>query len=130
MKKFFKALALVLALTLVIGTVPAAAATTVTPITKKTLYVGGTKGVDNNGKQSTYSARVTYAKLLGITKKQAKSLGVTAVSTDDSIVKVNDNSKAARAYGIGKVTITLTAEKKTYKVEVTAKKSADVHCGS
>jgi hypothetical protein len=126
MKKFFKALALVLALTLVIGTIPAAAAdTAIKAVEKKTLYVGGTKGVDNNGKQSTYKAKVTYAKLLGITKKEAKKLKVTAVSSNDEIVKANDKTRRIRAYGIGTVTVTLTADGKTYDVAVTAKKSAD-----
>ena len=45
MKKFFKALALVLALTLVLGTVPASAAVDADKVRKeKTLYVDGTKG--------------------------------------------------------------------------------------
>ena len=87
MKKFFKALALMLALTLVIGSVPASAATKISPDEKKTLYVGGTKGVDLQGEKSTYKKKASYANLLNITKDEVLDLKVKAVSSDTSVVK-------------------------------------------
>ncbi|MCR5322044.1 MAG: hypothetical protein K6E85_01995 [Lachnospiraceae bacterium] len=129
MKKFFKALALVLALTLVFGTIPASAAVDADKVrTEKTLYVDGTKGfktVDGEEVKSQLLARTTYWKLLKIKKAEAKSLEVTAESSAPEIVKVNDKSMGVRAYAIGKATIKIAVDGKVYNVAVTAKKSAD-----
>ena len=129
MKKFFKALALVLALTLVLGTVPASAAVDADKVRKeKTLYVDGTKGfktVDGEQQFSLLKARTTYWKLLKIKKAEAEKLEITAESSAPEIVKTNDKSMGVHAYGIGEATITLAVEGKLYTVAVTAKKSAE-----
>lgn len=129
MKKFFKALALVLALTLVLGTIPASAAVDADKVRKeKTLYVDGTKGfktVDGEQQFSLLKARTTYWKLLKIKKAEAKQLGVTAESSAPEIVKTNDESMGVHAYAIGEATITISDGEKLYKVVVTAKKSAE-----
>jgi hypothetical protein len=130
MKKFFKALALVLALTLVLGTIPASAAVDADKVRKeKTLYVDGTKGfktVDGEQQFSLLKARTTYWKLLKIKKAEAKQLGVTAESSAPEIVKTNDETMGVHAYAIGEATIKLAADGKVYTVAVTAKKSAEV----
>jgi len=130
MKKFFKALALVLALTLVLGTIPASAAVDADKVRKeKTLYVDGTKGfktVDGEQQFSLLKARTTYWKLLKIKKAEAKKLGVTAESSAPEIVKTNDETMGVHAYAIGEATIKLAADGKVYSVAVTAKKSAEV----
>ena len=102
MKKFFKALALVLALTLVFGTIPASAAVNPDKVRKeKTLYVDGTKGKTADGVESKLKARTTYWRLLKIKKAEAKELGVTATSADPEVIKTNDESMGIRAYAIG-----------------------------
>ena len=95
MKKFFKALALVLALTLVIGTIPASAASTYDIKTKRTMYVAaeganlkepaarGTKTeADGTVKKSTSKARFSYAKILGISKAEAEKHTISISSTN------------------------------------------------
>ena len=133
MKKFFKALALVLALTLIFGTIPASAAVNPDNVKKeKTLYVNGTKGfktVDGEAVASKYQARTTYWKLLGIKKAEAKKLGVTATSAAPEIIKTNDETMGVRAYAIGgskdkPIVITLSDGTNLYKVNMIAKKSA------
>ena len=127
MKKFFKALALVLALTLVIGTIPASAATEIKPDESKTLYAGGTKGVDASGTKSAYKQKASYASLLNISKDEVISLKIKAVSSDTDVVKCYNKreKKRIRANGIGEATITFTDKNgETYTVPVTVKKSA------
>jgi len=131
MKKFFKALALVLALTLVFGTIPASAAVNPDKVRKeKTLYVDGTKGKTADGVESQLKARTTYWRLLKIKKAEAKELGITATSADPEVIKTNDESMGVRAYAIGgskekPIVITLSDGKNLYKVNMIAKKSAD-----
>ena len=131
MKKFFKALALVFALTLVFGTIPASAAVNPDKVRKeKTLYVDGTKGKTADGVESKLKARTTYWRLLKIKKAEAKELGVTATSADPEVIKTNDESMGVRAYAIGgskekPIVITLSDGKNLYKVNMIAKKSAD-----
>lgn len=139
MKKFFKALALVLALTLVLGTVPASAASTYNIKSKRTLYVAlsadadpdeatarGTKTeADGTITKSTAKARLSYAKLLGIKKAEAANHVITVASDNDSIVKANDTTQRIRAYAIGTATLTITVDGNVEgKVVVTSKKSS------
>jgi hypothetical protein len=134
MKKFFRALALVLALVLVFGTIPASAAVNPDKVRKsKTLYVNDTQGyktVDGEKVYSQLKARTTYWRLLKISKTEAKELGVTAESSDPEIVKTNDKSMGVHAYAIGgtkdkPIVVTLNVDGKLYKVNVIAKKSAE-----
>ena len=128
MKKFFKVLSLVLALTLIFGTIPASAAVTINAKKSKTLYVGekrGSKTVDGEVTTSKYQSTVTYAKLLGITKAEAKELGVTAEVSDTDILKRSNKGMKVRAIGIGDATVTLTADGKLYNVTITGKKTAE-----
>ena len=131
MKKFFKALALVLALTLIFGTIPASAAVNPDNVRKeKTLYVNGTKGKTADGVESKLQARTTYWKLLKIKKAEAKKLGITATSAAPEIIKTNDDTMGVRAYAIGgtkdkPIVITLSDGTNLYKVNMVAKKSAE-----
>ncbi|MCR5768724.1 MAG: hypothetical protein K6G45_09580 [Lachnospiraceae bacterium] len=131
MKKFFKALALVLALTLIFGTIPASAAVNPDNVRKeKTLYVNGTKGKTADGVESKLQARTTYWKLLKIKKAEAKKLGITATSAAPEIIKTNDETMGVRAYAIGgtkdkPIVITLSDGTNLYKVNMVAKKSAE-----
>lgn len=139
MKKFFKALALVLALTLVLGTVPASAADSYSvKKAKKTLYVALNADADKNavtamgsnaaaGTTSQLKARVTYASILGISKKEAKKLDITTVvkSSVEGAVVANDNTRAIRVYGIGEATVAFKVNgKDAGTTTIIAKKSA------
>jgi len=139
MKKFFRALALVLALTLVIGTIPASAASSYDIKKKRTLYVTqdsdqdpdkatarGTKtDAEGNVTKSKAKARMTYAKLVGLTKEEAKKHTISIKSENDEIVKANDETQRIRAYAIGKVKLTITIDGKVEgEVTVTSKKSS------
>lgn len=131
MKKFFKALAVVLALTLVIGTIPAAADVTIdaTKVKKeKILYLGGTKGfkteADGTKKMSRYGEKASYWRLLGITKEQAEELGVTATTSKEEVASVNDTSMKVKAQAMGTAKVTLKAGDASYEVAFTVKKSA------
>lgn len=88
MKKFFKSLAVLLALTLIIGVIPASAAET--PVVKKSkiLYVGGAAGETTDGKASAALAKVAIYKLAGYTAKTAEGHTFKAVAAADGIVKV------------------------------------------
>lgn len=139
MKKLFKVLALVLALTLVVGAVPASAASTYNIKAKRTLYVAltddadlseptarGTKtDADGTVTKSTAKARLAYATLLGISKDEAKTHVISVASDNEAVVKANDNTQHIRAYAIGKATLTITVDDKVEgTVVVTAKKSS------
>jgi len=92
MKKFFKALALVLALALVIGVVPAQA-TSAKIKTKKTLYVDGAKGTSTDGKlTSGYKSRVAIYKLAGDKK------AVAADHTYKAVIKSGDSVTKTKKY--------------------------------
>ena len=114
MKKFFKALALVLALTLVIGTIPAAAADAAYSLkwTEKKIYLGEKMGfkLDADGNKVFYKgvSKVSYAKAIkGIASKdEAKEKNVTAKSTDETIVSTHNTAKKIVAEAIGEATVT------------------------
>ena len=75
---------------------------------------------------STYKSSVSYAKLIGISRKEAKSLKVTAVSSTDGIVKLYPKKRKLEAAGIGETTITLSDKKgNEYEAVIKVKKSAD-----
>lgn len=139
MKKLFKILALVLALTLVVGAIPASADATYNIKAKRTLYVAltedanpseptarGTKtDADGTVTKSTAKARLSYAALLGISAEEAEKHVISVASDNASVVKANDDTQHIRAYEIGKAKLTITVDNKVEgTVTVTAKKSS------
>lgn len=127
MKKFFKALAVVLALTLVIGTVPASAATTPKAAESKVLYVDGSKGfkldADGDKVASKLGAKVKLYKLAGLTKAQAADYTITAKSDDTTVVRTTSVNAKAVAMGTANVTIYVDGEKLGV-TKITVKQSA------
>jgi len=112
MKKFFKALALVLALALVIGVVPAQATSAKVKGTKK-LYVGGAQGKSADGKlTSSIKNKVAIYKLAGYTKATKEGHKFTAeVQKDNGIVKITKNYVVAQKLGKALVDIYVDGEK-------------------
>ncbi len=123
MKKFFKALALVLALALVIGVVPAQA-TSAKVKAKKTLYVDGAKGTSTDGKlKSAIKSRVAIYKLAGDTKAIAKEHTYKAViKSGDSVTKTK---KYVYAADLGKSVVEIFKDGESLGTSViTVKKNA------
>jgi hypothetical protein len=111
MKKFFKALALVLALALVIGVVPAQA-TSAKVKAKKQLYVGGAKGESTDGKKSGIKSKVAIYKLAGYTKETKEGHKFAAeLQKDNGVVEVGKRYVTARKLGNAKVDIYVDGEK-------------------
>jgi hypothetical protein len=133
MKKFFKALALVLALTLVIGTVPASAATEYSLKWKeKKIYLGEKMGwkYDTDGTTKVYYNglnKVSYAKaIVGIASKdEATELEVTAKSSNEEVVSTHNKAKKIVAESIGDATVTYyVGEKEIGSIKYIVKKTA------
>ncbi len=123
MKKFFKALALVLALALVIGVVPAQA-TSAKIKAKKTLYVDGAKGTSTDGKlTSSYKSRVAIYKLAGDKKSVAADHTYKAViKSGDSVTKTK---KYVYATDLGKSVVEIFKDGESLGTSViTVKKNA------
>ncbi len=123
MKKFFKALALVLALALVIGVVPAQA-TSAKIKAKKTLYVDGAKGASTDGKlTSGYKGRVAIYKLAGDKKSVAADHTYKAViKSGDSVTKTK---KYVYAADLGKSVVEIFKDGESLGTSViTVKKNA------
>ena len=124
MKKFFKALSLLLALTLVIGVMPVAAAETVKPMESKILYIDGAKGSTEAGKTCKIKARVALWKLAGFESNAAyEDHTIKATVADETI------AHAAKYYvyadAIGKTTVSLTVDgEKVGDVALQVKKNA------
>ena len=124
MKKFFKALALVLALALVIGVVPAQA-TSAKIKAKKTLYVDGAKGTSTDGKKaSAIKGRVAIYKLAGDTK------AIAAEHTYKAVVKSGDSVSKTKKYvyaeKLGKSVVEIFKDGESVGTTVvTVKKNAD-----
>ncbi len=132
MKKLSKILAIVLALVLVVGVVPAAAASGDLSLskTKKTIFVDGCKGTTTAGKEAKY---YSYARIKKIVKNfDSKTMDITLVSSDTSVVATNDKKDRITAVAPGKATVTVNVSKKkgtkdllfSGKVTVTVKKNA------
>jgi len=123
MKKFFKALALVLALALVIGVVPAQA-TSAKIKAKKTLYVDGAKGTSTDGtKTSSYKERVAIYKLAGAKKADKEDHKFTAKIKSGDSVTVSKNY--VYAAGLGKSVVEIFKDGESLGTTVvTVKKNA------
>jgi len=125
MKKFFKALALVLALALVIGVVPAQA-TSAKVKAKKTLYAGenGATGESTDGsKVSSYKNRVAIYKLAGAKKADKEDHKFTAKIKSGDSVTVSKNYVYAADLGKSVVEILKDGESLGTSV-ITVKKNA------
>ncbi|MBR4780278.1 MAG: hypothetical protein IK014_02855 [Lachnospiraceae bacterium] len=131
MKKFFKALALVLALTLVIGTIPASAAdNNGLKLKKKTkiIYLGGSQGIDAEGTKCKTPSRYKVSKL--VKGFDSKKMDITLKSADKSIVKVSSKKDKIYAKGLGTTTVEIFVNNldgqqlADFKLKVRVKKSA------
>ena len=131
MKKFFKALALVLALTLVIGTIPASAAdNNGLKLKKKTkiIYLGGSQGIDAEGTKCKTPSRYKVSKL--VKGFDSKKMDITLKSADKSIVKTSSKKDKIYAKGLGTTTVEIFVNNldgqqlADFKLKVRVKKSA------
>ncbi len=135
MKKFFKALALVLALTLVIGTIPASAAINFELKQKsKIIYIDGSKGTkkdaDGNVVKCKTVNKYTVTKL--IKGFDADTMDVKITTADKTIASKNNKYDRVYAKGIGTTTATIKIYYKddlksdigTLKLKVKVKKNA------
>ena len=133
MKKFFRALALVLALVLVIGTIPASAAegTSDIKLKKKTkiIYLKGSQGLAEDGTTKCKTpSRYKVSKL--VKGFDAKKMDITLKSADKSIVKVSSKKDKIYAKGLGSTTVEIFVNNldgqqlADLKLKVRVKKSA------
>lgn len=132
MKKFFRALALVLALVLVIGTIPASAAeTTDLKLKKKTkiIYLKGSQGLAEDGTTKCKTpSRYKVSKL--VKGFDSKKMDITLKSEDKSIVKVSSKKDKIYAKGLGSTTVEIFVNNldgqqlADLKLKVRVKKSA------
>jgi hypothetical protein len=107
MKKFFKALALVLALVLVIGAIPASAATTFTMKKDvKRVYLGGAQGKKADGTQCKTSSKYRISKL--INGFDAATMYLKLESSDKTIVKTNNAKRKVYGKKIGSATVKIS----------------------
>lgn len=130
MKRLFKMLAVVLAMTLVIGTIPVSAASNELALkkTSKTLYLGGCKGAKANGKAAPY---YSYARLTKLFNNLSDNMKVRATSSNTNVVSTT--TTRINAVGTGTADITLSVYKdsvrkanliKQFTIKVTVKKNA------
>ena len=132
MKKFFRALALVLALVLVIGTIPASAAeTTDLKLKKKTkiIYLKGSQGLAEDGTTKCKTpSRYKVSKL--VKGFDSKKMDITLKSADKSIVKTSSKKDKIYAKGLGSTTVEIFVNNldgqqlADFKLKVRVKKSA------
>ena len=127
MRKFFKSLAVLLALTLIVGVIPAAAADSLSMQKEKVLYLDGSKGQKEDGTQCKTSYKKLVANMIKGFDKDTMS--VVLSSADKDIVKT---TKAGRivAKSLGTTTVTVTVynadEEQIFKqdLKVKVKKNA------
>lgn len=130
MKKIFKALALILALTLVIGAIPVSAAESTTGLSlkskKRSLYIDGSKGLKEDGTQCKAGAEYKVTKL--IKGYDSKTMTVALKSSKPAVVSTK--GKKIIAESLGKATVTISVKSKTgtildtLKLKVKVKKNA------
>ena len=131
MKRFYKVLAVALALILVIGVVPASAASSDLSLTKtkKTIFVDGCKGTTAAGKAAKYYA---YASIKKIVKNfDSKTMDIKLDSSDPAVVSTDDKKDRVNAVAPGKAAVTVNVFKKktsdllfSKSIVVTVKKNA------
>ncbi len=107
MKKFFKALAVVLALTLVIGTIPASAAVELSlKKTSKILYIGGAKGTKADGTACKSKSAALLSKL--VKNFDSKTMTIKVATEDAAIAKASKKSSKVSAVAIGTTKATIS----------------------
>ena len=131
MKRFYKVLAVALALILVIGVVPTSAASSDLSLTKtkKTIFVDGCKGTTAAGKAAKYYA---YASIKKIVKNfDSKTMDIKLDSSDPAVVSTDDKKDRVNAVAPGKAAVTVNVFKKktsdllfSKSIVVTVKKNA------
>ncbi|MCR5521603.1 MAG: hypothetical protein K6F44_06795, partial [Lachnospiraceae bacterium] len=128
MRKFFKSLAVLMALTLIVGVIPASAeGEDLSLKSEKILYIGGSQGKKADGAKCKTSYKKLVANMIEGFDKD--TMNVDLESADETIVKT---SKAGRIFakGIGTTTVTVTVygsdDSKLLKqdLKVTVKKNA------
>lgn len=134
MKKFFKALALVLALTLVVGTIPASAAEYEFSLKKekKIIYLGGAQGEkEEDGATVKCGTKSRYKISKLVEGFDASTMDIKLESSDKSIVKTSNAKDKVYAKSIGVADVTIYVyDKETGKllknltVKVQVKKNA------
>lgn len=134
MKKFFKALSLVLALVLIIGTIPVSAALEFSLADdkdgKKIIYIGGSNGEDENGKKCSSKKYYDFTKhIVGF---DADTMDLKLESADKSIATTKNASDRVYAKSIGTTEVKIGVYDKdddrllgTVKVKVQVKKNAE-----
>ena len=131
MKRFYKVLAVVLALILVVGVVPASAASSDLSLTKtkKTIFVDGCRGTTAAGKAAKY---YSYAGIKKLVKNfDSKTMDIKLDSSDPSVVSTDDKKDRVNAVAPGKAAVTVNVFKKkssellfSKSIVVTVKKNA------
>ncbi|MCQ2496628.1 MAG: hypothetical protein MJ131_08570 [Lachnospiraceae bacterium] len=129
MKKFFKALAVVLALTLVLGTIPASAAAGDVSLKKtaKTLYIGGSQGAKADGTACKVGGAALFSKLVKGFDKNTMTISVESDNNDVAEASTKSSKVTAASIGTANVTITVFedgAEILSGVVAVNVKKNA------
>lgn len=106
MKKFFKSLAVVLALVLVLSAVPVSAATAPELSAKtKILYLGGSKGTTVTGvKCATGETKKIQNMITGFNSKTMK---LNVKSNDESVVTVDTDTNTIKAVKMGTAIVTV-----------------------
>ena len=110
MKKFFKALALVLALTLVIGTIPASAAIDFSfKIKSKVLYIGGSNGskTDEDGNVIKCKTKESYTLSKFINNFDSDTMRSKLESSNEAVVAIDGHKAVAKAIGTATVNVTI-----------------------
>ncbi len=105
MRKFFKSLAVLLALTLIVGVIPASAAVNLTMDSEKTLYIGGSKGAKEDGAKCKISYKKKVANM--IKNFDSDTMIVALKSADESIVSTTKSGRIV-AESLGTTTVTVT----------------------
>jgi len=106
MRKFFKSLAVLLALTLIVGVIPAAAADSLSMQKEKILYLGGSQGTKEDGTKCKTGAKKLVANMIKGFDKDTMSVDLK--SADNSIVKASNKTGKITAKSLGTTTVTVT----------------------
>ncbi|MCR5206718.1 MAG: hypothetical protein K6E47_16940 [Lachnospiraceae bacterium] len=110
MKKFFKALALVLALTLVIGSIPVSAAIDFAfTKDKKVIYIGEAQGTrtDEEGNVIKCKTKESYTLSKFITNFDSDTMRSKLVSSNENVVAIDGHKVVAKGIGTAKVDVTI-----------------------
>ncbi len=130
MRKIAKYLAVILALTLIIGTIPVQAATTLSlSRTSKTIFIDGCSGSKANGTKAKFYSFMNVAKI--VKNFNSKTMDIKLTSDDKTVCTVSNKKDRIYAKGMGTADVTVKVRDiKTNKlllsktIEITVKKNA------